>query len=131
MARKAPSDGYIHGESPWGPLLKEYIYDDEHGYPYHKVERRKSLVEGERDQFPQFHWIWGKNGKGYWKGGEPETFIPYFLPPLIKLALDIPIFFCEGEKDAETVFDLGGGGLYSTTAPGGAHRPWGEKFKNF
>jgi len=129
MARKNPSDGYSHGESPWGPLLNEYIYDDEHGYPYHKVERRKSLVEGERDQFPQFHWIWGKNGKGYWKSSEPETFIPYFLPQLIK-PRDIPIYFCEGEKDAETVFDLNSSiddiKFLSTTAPGGYSRIGGR-----
>jgi hypothetical protein len=108
---KDDTRSYGSGEKS-GNVIAEYLYDNENGERYHKVERTDTK------QFPQYHWVKGKNGMGHWVKGAPKgDKVPYFLKELIATPLDTPIFICEGEKDAETVFDLG---LPATTAPGGA-----------
>src|SRR4051794_16670501 len=59
--RHAGSQGYKHGEAP-GKVVAEYIYKDQNGEPYLKVERC------ENKQFPQYHWNPGIPGKkhGHW-----------------------------------------------------------------
>ena len=129
--RGAVMGNYGHGESRYGELLKEYVYTDKDGNPYHKVERRKNLVEGEKDQFPQYHWVKNsKTGKCYWKPNAPKgPKMPYFLLDLLKDEYKKePALIAEGEKDVETLIDLGF--KVVTTNPGGA-RKWPDYFKDY
>src|SRR4051812_44295322 len=77
---------YAKGKQRGGKVVAEYIYLDEHGEEYLKVERT------EDKQFPQSHWdpgnpMLGKGGR--WKYGTPRgPKIPYLLPFLIKAAPD-------------------------------------------
>ena len=89
-------NGYPHGEERGGEVVDEYIYLDEHGEPYLKVERTSEK------QFPQSHWT----GKA-WQPGKPKgPKVPYFLPSLLRTTVDEAVFITEGEKDAESVMDL-------------------------
>src|SRR6266436_6446092 len=108
---KAPN--YSSGERRGGTVIAEYIYRDKDGEPYLKVERT------EDKQFPQYHWVKGSlDRKSHWESGAAKgPKIPYMLPQLMKHPPEEPLFIAEGEKDAETVIDLG---LMATTNPGGA-----------
>jgi hypothetical protein len=98
---------YASGERRGCKVIADYVYQDEHGEPYLRVERT------EDKQFPQSYW----NGK-CWMWGKPNgPKIPYYLPSLAKLAPDVPVFITEGEKDADAVTDLG---LEATCASEGA-----------
>jgi DNA polymerase len=102
-------DHYSSGERPWGSASSAYIYLDENGAPYLRVVRTTAK------QFPQYHW-----GENQWALGKPAgPKIPYRLPELIAAAPEIPVFVCEGEKDADNVADLG---LIATTNPEGARK---------
>jgi 5S rRNA maturation endonuclease (ribonuclease M5) len=109
------SDGYPFGEARGGAVVDEYIYEDEHGEPYSRVERTESK------QFPQSKWVVvAKHGiqSGHWEYGKPDgPKIPYLLPSLIKTPLDQPILICEGEGKTNAVFELG---LAATCASEGA-----------
>jgi hypothetical protein len=108
---------YKSGEVRGGNVVESYIYQDKDRKPYLMVERT------EDKQFPQSHW----NGRE-WKYGKPKgPKIPYMLPELLAAPPGIPIFICEGEKDADNVYNLG---LTSTCASEGAGKwtkdlnPW-------
>jgi DNA polymerase len=102
-------DGYASGEQPKGSSSAVYIYRDANKAPYLRVLRTTSK------QFPQFHW-----DNGRWLKGKPKgPKIPYRLPELIAAAPEVPVFVCEGEKDADNVAALG---LISTTNSEGAGR---------
>jgi hypothetical protein len=105
---------YPRGERRGGKVIAEYDYLDENREPYHRVERTTEK------QFPQSHWIRGVPGfkRGHWEYGAPKgPKIPYFLPDLIAAAPEVPVYVCEGEKDVESIIDLG---LVATCNPGGA-----------
>lgn len=104
---------YPHGERRGGKVIAEYVYEDESGEPYHKVERT------EDKQFPQSRWVRGIDGfkKGHWEYGAPEIKVPYFLRELIKTPAFTPIFITEGEKDTETLINAG---FVATCNSGGA-----------
>ena len=91
----------------------EYIYRDENNKPLFKILRR--YKNGKKD-FPQFRW---ENGK-WVLGTRGITRVPYCLPQLIAEPAR-PIFFVEGEKDADR---LAAAGLLSTTASQGAGAKW-------
>jgi hypothetical protein len=78
---------------------QSWIYKDENGTPYLRVER----VERNGGKiYPQSRW----NGNG-WDKGKPEgPKIPYRLPELVN-APGQPVFICEGEKCADAVAALG------------------------
>ncbi|MEI9805359.1 MAG: hypothetical protein WDN48_14210 [Pseudolabrys sp.] len=87
---------YASGEAHGGNVIDEYIYRDKDGEFYLRVERTTGK------QFLQAHW----DGKA-WKYGAPKGLkLPYYLPQLIKAAPDVPVFICEGEKDADNLTDL-------------------------
>ena len=112
-------DGKSGGDGKW-TTLAEFIYRDKDNKPFLKV--RKCLdPDGER-QFPQYHW----DGKAWAKGkpsveGKPAPKIPYRLPQLLAAPLSATIYFCEGEKDCETLGKLG---FVATTASEGATAKW-------
>ena len=102
------------GGSGW-VFVSEHIYKEKEGTPYLRV--RKYRDENGKKQFPQAHWDGAR-----WKKGKPEgDKIPYQLPELVASAVSIPIYFCEGEKDADALAKLG---LVATTASAGAQAPW-------
>lgn len=96
-------------------LISEHIYKTADGTPYLRV--RKCLDDNGDKQYPQSHW----NGK-QWVSGKPDgAKLPYRLPELIKAPLTTPIYFSEGEKDADALAKLG---FTATTASEGAHAKW-------
>jgi hypothetical protein len=108
------SNGNGSGGEPW-KFVAEYIYRDEAGEPYLRVQ--KYLDENGRKQYPQFHFE-----NGAWAKGKPAgARLPYHLPELIAAPLNAPVKFCEGEKDSDALAKLG---FISTTASEGAGAPW-------
>jgi hypothetical protein len=113
--RKGP---YASGEKSGGKIIEEYFYRDQDGQFYLRVERT------EDKQFPQAHW----DGKA-WQWGAPKgPKLPYYLPQLMKATPEVPVFICEGEKDADNLTDLK---LLATCASGGAGKWTGDLNKWF
>jgi len=95
--------------------IAEYVYRGGDGVPYLKVKR--CTDGGGKKQFPQYHFA-----DGNWLSGKPAGGkIPYHLPGLIAAPLNAPVYFAEGEKDADTLVKLG---FVATTASEGAGAPW-------
>lgn len=98
----------------------DYIYRDEHGAPYMKVTRSHGK-DGKK--FVQYRcenndWLFGTKGIAR---------VPYRLPELLARPTD-PIYFVEGEKDADR---LAAAGLVATTAPEGASAQWKPELTNW
>ena len=102
------------GKAAW-TTLAEYIYYDQNGERFLKV--RKCRDETGKKQFPQYHW----DGSGWAKGKPQGSKIPYRLPELIAAPTTALIYFCEGEKDADTLAKIG---FVATTASEGAAAKW-------
>jgi Protein of unknown function (DUF3631) len=96
-------------------LLAEYVYRNEAGAPYLLV--RKYRDGGGKKQYPQYH----RDGQKWIKGKPKAAKIPYHLPELIAAPVTTTVYFCEGEKDADTLIKLG---FVATTASEGAGAPW-------
>jgi hypothetical protein len=101
-------DGYTFGTKPHGTAVVRYIYKDVGGALLMRVTRTSSKT------FPTEHW---QNGR--WVSGWPKTVVPYRLPELLAAPADEPVWFTEGEKDADNVAALG---LIAATNPGGAKK---------
>ena len=113
--KQSTSEDYPHGEEDFGKHVAEYVYEDENGEPYLRV------VKTDKKKFPQYHWTPGDvfKRRGGWDLGAPKgPKIPYKLPILLDTPKDVPIWICEGEKDADTLYDTLG--LISTTNSEGA-----------
>ena len=95
-------------------VLAEYVYYDQNGEYFLKV--RKCRENGKK-QFPQYHW----DGNGWAKGKPAGPKIPYRLPELIAAPISALVYFCEGEKDADTLVRIG---FVATTSPQGAAAKW-------
>lgn len=92
-------------------VIREYVYEDDRGEPYLRVER--SITK----QFRQSRWV-QRGLSGRWEYGAPRgPKLPYMLRSLLDAKADDPVFICEGEKDVETLIDMG---LLATCNPGGA-----------
>lgn len=88
-----------------GPWV-EYIYRDQQGEPYLRVQRTPSKA------FLQSHWT----GTAWAKGKPSGPKLPYRLPDLLAAVHDTR-FICEGEKDADALAALG---MAATSASEGA-----------
>jgi hypothetical protein len=106
---------YQKGESATGEAVRGHIYVDKNGRNYHLVEKLDS------GRYRQSHWVeGGLNAKSGWQLGKPKgPLIPYNLDTVLKAPPQRPIWFCEGENDADTLDRLNIG-LVATTNPGGA-----------
>jgi hypothetical protein len=102
------------GKAAW-TVLAEYVYLDQNGERFLKV--RKCRDETGKKQFPQYHW----DGNGWAKGKPQGSRIPYRLPQLIATPITAQVYFCEGEKDADTLANIG---FVATTASEGAAAKW-------
>lgn len=109
------TNGKRHGSgTAWTPVA-EYIYQTGAGEPYLRV--RKYLDGDGKKQYPQDHWDGRK-----WETGKPKgAKMPYRLPQLIAAPLSTAVFFCEGEKDCDSLAKLS---FAATTQSEGAKAPW-------
>jgi hypothetical protein len=108
-----PSDLYPVKIEKKLTLVKEYDYLDEHGtllfQKLRYVNQWGAKTFRQRKPSENGDWV-------YSLGDTPK--ILYNLPYIIQAKeADVPIWLVEGEKDADTLMDMG---IVATTAPGGA-----------
>jgi Toprim-like len=97
------------------PVIASYIYKDAGGNPYLRVNRTAGK------NFWQQRWDGAE-----WRNGAPVgPKIPYRLPELIAADPATPVYVVEGEKDADSLANLG---LMATTASGGSKNIWAPEF---
>jgi putative DNA primase/helicase len=123
--KRKSRDGYPHGEryDENTKFVAIYLYSLPPKEPGGKTIPYGMVKRTDQKQFPQFHYV--QNTKyGYdtskdenWVPGEPKPKIPYNLPRLALAAADATFYHAEGEKDADTLIDLG---LLATCHTGGA-----------
>ena len=106
----------------YGKVVAEYIYKNEKGENWHKVQRTDDK------KFPQMRWV-----NGRWEKGSPsqEQRILYKLPETLKAKeLGETIYFVEGEKDVESLYSIG---LNATCNPMGAGKggKWQKQYNEF
>jgi hypothetical protein len=95
------------GGKPYSSTIATFIYRDEHGQPYLRVDRTAAK------DFFQHHWT-GES----WKAGAPKgPKIPYLLPQLKAAPMTTPVYVVEGEGKADMLTKLG---FVATSASGGA-----------
>ena len=103
-------------------LVARYVYEDEQGRPLFRVNKyspkRPCGFDQERWDEAQQKWIGGAGALE----GVPRVL--YRLPDLIMLDEKTPILIVEGEKDAETAWELG---FPATTSPHGAGH-WKDEY---
>src|ERR1035438_10319185 len=98
----------VKREEKWGPVDKVYDYVDENGALRYQVVRHREPKKF-RQRRPS-----GIPGEFIWGIADVER-LPYNLPAVI--AATKALFICEGEKDCDTLTQLG---ITATTNSGGA-----------
>jgi hypothetical protein len=102
------------GKAAWS-VLAEYIIATRTANP---ISRSANAgMRPAKKQFPQYHW----DGHGWAKGKPDGPKIPYRLPQIIATPTTVPVYFCEGEKDADNLAKIG---FVATTASEGAAAKW-------
>ena len=101
----------------------EYFYRRADGSVTMKVEKWVKQSTGQKEFYP-YALINGKYVKGYVGKLKPEDCVLYNLPDILKADV---VYFTEGEKDADTLKELG---LAGTTTPGGGRGLSGYSKKN-
>lgn len=109
------------GGNAW-TTVSEYIYQAESGEPYLLV--RKYLDQDGRKQYPQYH-----READQWVKGKPKgPKVPYRLPQLLGAAPTMPVYVCEGEKDADNLAKLG---FIATTTSEGSAAKWAPELTHY
>jgi len=106
---------YPYGEKRGGAIVEDFVYKDEKGRVYSRVERT------EDKQFPQ-----STKANGRWEPHAPALPILYMLEQLAKRRKD-DVHIGEGEGKVNALFDLG---FLATTNPGGAGK-WNSRFNKW
>ena len=101
----------------------EYFYRRADGSITMKVEKWVKQSTGQKEFYP-YALIDGKYTKGYVGKLKPEDCVLYNLPEVLKSEV---VYFTEGEKDADTLKELG---IAGTTTPGGGRGLKGYAKKN-
>lgn len=101
----------------------EYFYKRADGSITMKVEKWVKQSTGQKEFFP-YALIDGKYVRGYAGKLKPEDCVLYNLPEVLKSDV---VYFTEGEKDADTLKELG---IAGTTTPGGGRGLIGYAKKN-
>lgn len=101
----------------------EYFYRRADGSVTMKVEKWVKQSTGQKEFYP-YALIDGKYVKGYVGKLKPEDCVLYNLPDILKADV---VYFTEGEKDADTLKELG---IAGTTTPGGGRGLSGYSKKN-
>jgi putative DNA primase/helicase len=122
--KRKSRDGYPHGEryDENTKFVANYLYSLPPKEPGGKTIPYGMVKRTDQKQFPQFHYkqvttLTDANDPRNWSPGEPKPKIPYNLPRLALAAPDATFYHAEGEKDADTLIDLG---LLATCHTGGA-----------
>jgi 5S rRNA maturation endonuclease (ribonuclease M5) len=106
-------------------VITSHIYRTATGEPFLRVQ--KCLDAAGRKQYPQEHW----DGRSWLRGKPAGAKIPYRLPELTAAPMSAPVYFVEGERDADNLAKLG---FIATTASEGAAARWApaltEHFKD-
>jgi DNA polymerase-1 len=108
---------YPHGEQRTGRHVATYLYRDHLGRN-HTMITKMAATKTRRAQYPQSFWV-----DGHWATKKPAGWlkVPYRLPELLAaIAAGADVFIPEGEKDCETLVELG---LVATTSSEGATPP--------
>jgi putative DNA primase/helicase len=105
--RKASDGGYSSGEKDCGGDWIPYFYPLANGMPYLRVKRML-----EQKSFPQYHYkqvtqLPDANERNWSPGAPRGPKVLYNLPVLSISAPDAIFYITEGEKDADTLIDLG------------------------
>jgi len=104
---------------PYGRIVAEYDYFDEHGQFSYQVLRYDPKKFCQRSKDDKGNWVWSV------KGISPLLFK---LPELLKAKeRNLPIFICEGEKDVLAMMRQG---LTATCNSGGAGK-WPSKCSHY
>jgi uncharacterized protein (DUF927 family) len=101
----------------------EYFYRRANGTVTMKVEKWVKQSTGQKEFYP-YALIDGKYVRGYAGKLKPEDCVLYNLPEVLKSDI---VYFTEGEKDADTLKELG---IAGTTTPGGGRGLVGYAKKN-
>ena len=101
----------------------EYFYRRADGSVTMKVEKWVKQSTGQKEFYP-YALINGKYVKGYVGKLEAQDCVLYNLPDILKADI---VYFTEGEKDADTLKELG---IAGTTTPGGGRGLSGYSKKN-
>lgn len=102
--------------SALGPIVRTYDYTDAQGTVLYQVTRHEP--KDFRQRRPDGHggWVWGLEG---------VTLTLYRLPDVLEaIALGKPIYVVEGEKDAETLIEMG----YPATTNAAGAKKWSDAF---
>ena len=99
-------------------IVAEYDYEDETGNPLFQVVRYEPKSFKQRHKDKQGNWVWNSQG---------IRRVLYHLPAVLATPLDKTIYFVEGEKDANALWEQG---LVATTSPGGTNS-WKPEYASF
>ncbi|MCI0458977.1 MAG: hypothetical protein L0Z62_18620 [Gemmataceae bacterium] len=105
------------------PRVVTYDYRDEQGTLLYQVQRFEPGFKGEKKTFRQRR----PNGKGWVHSLGNVRRVLYRLPELLAADPSRLVFVCEGEKDVDTLLDLG---LVATTNAQGAGK-WRPEYSPF
>lgn len=126
----APAPAQPKQRDTLGELVKIYTYTDEEGKPLFEVCRFEKTEDGKRTKtFRQRHQNPGHpkaKRDGYVWSIEGVRNVVYRLPEVLQAIKDgRTVYVVEGEKDADTMADLG---FCATTNPGGASKSGSPKW---
>lgn len=93
----------------------EYVYRDEHGQPI-----------GRKVRWEPKTFTWEQFTNGQWRPGKPARKTPYRLDELVKAPVGVPVWICEGEKDADNVRAAG---ALAVTSSKDWQAAWGSLFR--
>lgn len=102
-------------EPPAGTLERTHRYVDGDFRPVHRTLRYRDPKDFRQQRFDAGRWRWGL---------QDTHLVLYNLPRIVRAELSVPVFLCEGEKDADRLTALG---LIATTNVNGA-KGWREHY---
>ena len=109
----------VHGSRPQdSDIVATYDYHDADGRLVYQVVRKVPKTFRQRRPDGNGGWIWNMDG---------VQRVPYRLPELLAAASHVPVFVCEGEKDADALRERL---LTATTNPGGAGK-WQSRYGEY
>lgn len=100
---------------PVGTLDRCYVYTDEWGVPRHRTVRFREPKSFRQQRYANGEWLWGL--------GDVNPYL-YRLPDVLAAPVSQPVWWTEGEKDADGLANVG---LVSTSSPNGS-KTWYTHF---
>ena len=100
------------------------VLNNEKSYLYHNIDG-EVIARKQRRADKSFYWYIPDENGGWKTGLNGLQIPPYNLPNLLKAQV---VFIVEGEKDADTLINLG---RTATTAPNGAGSKWHSTYNDY